>query len=201
MKREAICKIFSNIPTINTDRLILRKITIDDVDDMNEYSKNQSVTKYLTWSPHPDKAHTFEYINYLQMRYRTGDFYDWAIVWRDTGKMIGTCGFTRFDYPNDSAEIGYVLNPEYHGLGIVTEAVKAVIEFGFSNLALNRIEGRYIAENLASRRVMEKNGMIYEGIRREGMLIKGRYRDIGVCSILKSEFVCNKGNQNCKKGN
>lgn len=196
MKREDICRIFSNIPSLKTDRLILRKITLDDIEDMYEYSSDPEVTELLTWYPHPDKTHTLEYISYLQTRYRTGDFYDWAVVWRDTGKMIGTCGFTRFDFPNNCAEIGYALNREYHGLGIATEALGAVIEFGFSRLGLNRIEGKYISVNTASRRVMEKNGMIFEGIRREGMLIKKKYRDIGTLAILKSDYA-----QNCKKGN
>ena len=189
MRREDICKIFANIPTIRTERLILRKIKGDDIEDMYEYSCNARVTEFLTWSPHPDKTYTLEYISYLQSRYRSGDFYDWAVVLKDSGKMIGTCGFTRFDYVNNSAEIGYVLNPSYHGKGIATEAVNKVLEFGFERLSLNRIEGRYMVENTASRRVMEKCGMVFEGVRREGMLIKGKYRNIGVCSILKNEFV------------
>ena len=188
MRREDICKIFANIPTIKTERLILRKIKGDDVEDMYEYSCDARVTEYLTWSPHPDKIYTLEYISYLQSRYRTGDFYDWAVVLKDTGKMIGTCGFTRFDYANNSAEIGYVLNTEYHGQGIATEAVKKVLEFGFERLCLNRIEGKYMVENAASRRVMEKCEMVFEGVRREGMLIKGRYRNVGVCPILKREY-------------
>ncbi len=188
MKREAICKVFSNIPTLETDRLILRKIKIDDVDDMYEYSKDHNVTKYLVWSPHPDKEYTFEYINYLQSRYKCGDFYDWGIVLKEENKMIGTCGFTRFDYINNSAEMGYVLNSEYHGRGIATEASKCVLKFGFEHLGINRIECKYIIGNDTSRRVMEKNGMTFEGIRREGMLVKGNYRDIGTCSILKNEF-------------
>ena len=102
--------------------------------------------------------------------------------------MIGTCGFTRFDYANNSAEIGYVLNPAYHGQGFATEAVEKVLEFGFDRLCLNRIEGKYMVENKASRRVMEKCSMTFEGVRREGMLIKGRYRNVGVCSILKKEY-------------
>ena len=203
MRRESICKIFARIPEIETERLILRKISPLDVDDMNEYARNPHTTEFLTWSPHPDKAHTLEYINYLQMRYRTGDFYDWAVIWKESSKMIGTCGFTRFDFPNDSAEIGYVFNSEFHGRGIATEALKRVLEFGFDNLHMNRIEGRYMVENTASRRVMEKCGLTFEGVRREGMLIKGKYRNIGVCSILKSEYeaVCKKGNQVCKNGN
>ena len=189
MKREAVCKIFSKIPTVKTERLILRKITVDDVDDMYEYSSDENVTKYLTWSPHADKAYTLEYINYLQSRYRSGDFFDWGVVVKSNNKMIGTCGFTRFDYVNNSAEIGYVLNSEYHGMGFAVEAASEVIKFGFEKLGLNRIECKYIIGNDASRRVMEKNGMSFEGIRREGMLIKGVYRDIGVCSILKSDYI------------
>ena len=192
MRREDICKIFANIPTISTERLVLRRIKGDDVEDMYEYSSDARVTEYLTWSPHPDKTYTLEYISYLQSRYRTGDFYDWAVVLKDSGKMIGTCGFTRFDYANNSAEIGYVLNTEYHGQGIATEAVKKVLEFGFEKLCLNRIEGKYMVENAASRRVMEKCSMTFEGVRREGMLIKGRYRNVGVCSILKKEFEVKK---------
>ncbi len=192
MRREDVCKIFANIPTLKTDRLVLRKITVDDVEDMFEYSCEPNVTEYLTWSPHPDKTHTLEYVSYLQTRYRTGDFYDWAVVVKDSGKMIGTCGFTRFDYANNSAEIGYVINPAYHGQGIATEAVEKVLELGFTRLNLNRIEGKYMVENGASRRVMEKCGMVFEGVRREGMLIKGRYRNVGVCSILKGEYLNGK---------
>ncbi len=188
MKREAICKIFANIPSIDTERLTLRRININDVEDMYEYSIDERVTKYLTWSPHPDKQYTLEYINYLQSRYKTGDFYDWGIVLRSENKMIGTCGFTRFDYVNNSAELGYVLNSEYHGKGIAVEASRRIMRFGFEKLGLNRIECKYIIGNDASRRVMDKNGMTFEGIRREGMLIKGEYRDIGICSILRREY-------------
>ena len=188
MKREAVYSIFSRIPTLETEHITLRKLSMDDTDDMYEYACRADVTEYLTWSPHTDKAHTFDYLSYLQKRYKTGDFFDWAIVCRDTKKMIGTCGFTRFDFANNSAEIGYVINPEFKGKGIATEACGRVIRFGFENLALNRIECRFMVENSASRRVMEKNNMAFEGVRREGMLIKGKYRDIGVCSILRSEF-------------
>ena len=188
MKREAVYSIFSRIPTLQTERIVLRKLSMDDTDDMYEYACRSDVTEFLTWSPHPDKAHTFDNLSYLQKRYKTGDFFDWAIVCRDTEKMIGTCGFTRFDFANNSAEIGYVINPEFKGNGIATEVVGRVIRFGFENLDLNRIECRFITENNASRRVMEKNRMTFEGVRREGMLIKGTYRDIGVCSILRSDF-------------
>ena len=188
MKREAIHSVFSNMPTLETSRFVLRKMSLDDTDDMFEYSKNAEVTKYLSWSPHPEKQYTFEYLTYIQDRYKTGDFYDWAIVCKDTQKMIGTCGFTCFDFPNNSAEIGYVINPDFHGQGIATEVSARVIRYGFEMLALERIECKFMMENRASLRVMEKIGMTFEGIRRSGMLVKGEYRNIGVCSILKEEF-------------
>jgi ribosomal-protein-alanine N-acetyltransferase len=102
--------------------------------------------------------------------------------------MIGTCGFTRFDCAQDSAEVGYVINPAFRGRGLAPEALQAVLAYGFRTLRLHRIEARYMEGNDASRRVMEKCGMSFEGIRRESMLIKGRYVSVGVCSILQQEF-------------
>jgi ribosomal-protein-alanine N-acetyltransferase len=138
--------------------------------------------------PHENKAYTYDYLNYLQNRYKTGDFFDWAIVCRQSEKMIGTCGFTRFDFPNNSAEIGYVINPKYSGRGIATEASARVIRYGFEILNLERIECKYIVGNIASRRVMEKNGMTFEGIGRQSMYVKGEYHNVGVCSILRDEY-------------
>ena len=65
MKRELISSIFSKIPTLSTDRFILRQMSVDDSDDMFEYAKDAEVTKYLTWSPHANKGFTFEYLTYL----------------------------------------------------------------------------------------------------------------------------------------
>ena len=188
MRKEAIYKIFARMPRLETERIVMRRVSLDDIDDMYEYAKDATLTKYLTWSPHPDKAYTFEYVSYLQSRYKSGEFFDWAVTLRDGGKMIGTCGFTRFDFQHNSGEIGYVISSDYHGKGIATEAVSEVIRFGFERLGLNRIECKFMIENAASRRVMEKNSMTFEGVYRQGMLVKGIYRDIGVCSILRSEY-------------
>lgn len=188
IKRALIYKIFTKMPIIETERLTLRRMRADDAEDMYEYASQKEVTEYLTWFPHPDVRYTRDYLEYLGTRYRVGDFFDWAITLKDTGKMIGTCGFTSFDYSNDCAEMGYVLNPEYRGRGIAPEALRAVMKFGFDNLGINRAEAKFIEGNDASRRVMEKVGMSFEGIRHGGMLIKGKYRNIGICAILRDEF-------------
>ncbi len=188
MKRETIYRIFSHLPELETERLLLRRMRVDDADDMFAYARRRDVTKYLTWNPHPDRAYTAEYLQYLASRYRVGDFYDWGVTLRENGRMIGTCGFTSFDFGHNSAQVGYVLNPDYWGEGIAPEALRAVIRFGFRELGLHRIEACYIEGNDRSRRVMEKVGMTYEGTRRGAMRIKGEYRNIGTCAVLREDL-------------
>ena len=188
MKKEKIYRVFSHLPELKTSRLTLRKMLVADTADMYDYACRQDVTKYLTWNPHPDRAYTKEYLQYLGSRYAVGMFYDWAVIYEPDHKMVGTCGFTSFNCSSDSAEVGYVLNPDYWGKGIATEALERVLQFGFEELHLHRIEAKFIEENNRSRRVMEKVGMTFEGVCREGMLIKGKYVNVGICSILRSEW-------------
>jgi len=110
-----------------------------------------------------------------------------AKVWVDGG-------FTRIDTEHRWGEIGYVLNPAYWGYGFAPEAVRKVLEFGFEKLGLNRIEARYLTENERSLRVMLKCGMTFEGVKRELMYVRGSYRDIGSCSILRREYEAMKKN-------
>ena len=188
MNREKICKQFSDMPTLYTARLTLRPMRMSDAADMYRYARRSDVTTYLLWSPHPSETYTADYLRYIQGRYALGDFYDWAVVETESGRMIGTCGFTRFDLPHNCGEIGYVLNPEYHGKGYGTEAAERVMRFGFEVLGLHRLEAKFMKGNEASLHVMEKLGMTFEGYRRDGMLVKNQYRTIGVCAILEHEF-------------
>ena len=192
MEKDEILKILKNPPILECDRIILRKMDRSFADDMFEYASNPAVTKYLTWDVHPNRRFSYNYLGYVNSRYRTGEFFDWAITMRDSGKMIGTCGFTRFNFSSYSAEIGFVLNPKYWGYSIAPEASRRVIRFGFDTLELHRIEARYMENNIQSRRVMEKSGMTFEGIYRDMMLVRGQFVSVGVCSILRSEFNRNR---------
>jgi ribosomal-protein-alanine N-acetyltransferase len=86
------------------------------------------------------------------------------------------------------AEIGYVIGRKYWGEGLMTEAVKEVIRFGFERMNLNRIQATCFPENIGSYRVMEKAGMKFEGTLREQMFIKGRFQDLKLYSILRKEY-------------
>lgn len=188
MTLEALHKIFTHIPAINTERLILRRILPEDAPQMYAYSCNDTVTKYLLWETHPALEYTQNYIGFLQERYDLGDFYDWALIHRATDTMIGSCGFTSIDLPNNSAEIGYVLHPDYWGQGYMTEAVKAVLDFGFQTLCLSRVSAVCMKENKASLRVMEKCGMRCEGLLRSAVYAKGKQCDVYLSAITEEDY-------------
>ena len=189
MKKEAIRRIFSHIPELYTERLYLRGMLVADAPDMFDYARDPEVSRFLTWEPHPHVKFTKSYLTCVGQQYRTGDFFDWAVIHRESGRMIGTCGFTSFRYESNAGEIGYVLHPDFRGQGLATEAVRAVLSFGFEELELHRIEARYMQENIASRRLMERVGMTFEGFAREAELVKGSYRTIGRCAILRREYM------------
>lgn len=102
--------------------------------------------------------------------------------------MIGTCGFTSFDIDNNSAELGYVLHPDYWGRGLGKEALMRVMIFGFAELRLHRMTAKIMTENVASKRLAQSCGMRHEATHVDGMRIKGNYETIDVYAILAGEF-------------
>ena len=189
MKLNFLARLFSKIPELETDRLKFRAIKKSDLKDIHEYSANPKTSQYLLWEPHNSLEYTKKYIDIVLAKYKIGDYHDWAIVLKENKKMIGTCGFTRIDEQNSVAEIGYVLNPKYWGYGLATEAAKRIIRFAFEVLNVNRVEAKFMFGNEASQRVMSKIGMKFEGYQRESLYVKGKYRTVGVASILKLEYV------------
>jgi len=188
MNKEFLVEIFRDMPTLRTERLTLRRMRPSDAADMYSYASRPETSEHLLWSPHKSIGYTKEYLKFINKRYAIGDFYDWAIVENASSRMIGTCGFTRIDIAHKKGEIGYVLNPDFQRKGYAPEAATEIIKFGFSALGLHRIEARFMVDNVASRKVTEKLGMTFEREERDSMLVKGRYRTIGIASILENEY-------------
>ena len=185
---EDMLSIFTRIPTLETNRLTMRKILPIDCADMYDYSHRPETSRYLLWSPHANIRYTKKYLSYIQSAYRNEEFYDFALIDKESGRMIGTCGFTSFDLQNNSAEIGYVLNPDFWGKGLAKEAVMRLMAFGFAELRLHRMSAKIMVQNNASKRVAEKCGMRHEATYVEAMLIKGNYETIDEYAILAKEF-------------
>ncbi len=188
MTKGKTLKIFKKMPTLRTERLTLRKMSVSDSGDMYDYARRAVVTKYLLWHEHESEQQTYDYLSYVSDAYKRGDYFDWAVTLTDSGKMIGTCGFTSFDFEHGRVEVGYVLNPNFWGQGIATEAVSAVTEFAFNELNANRVEMHFIEGNNASLRVAEKCGMTLEGYLKQYMLIKGEYKNIGFAAVTRDKF-------------
>ncbi len=182
-------KALANLPELETQRLLLRKMRPDDAAAMFAYSSDPEVARYVLWDAHRSIEDSEAFLLFAVEGYERGDFGGWGLVLKSSGAFIGTCGIDAGYAPEHArAEIGYVLSRDQWGRGLMPEAVRAVIRFGFARMGLNRLQARCIAENDASARVMEKAGMSYEGTLRESEYVKGAYRDMKLYSILRREF-------------
>jgi ribosomal-protein-alanine N-acetyltransferase len=177
--------------TIDTQRLILRKFTIEDSIDMfNNWTSDLEVTKYLTWPAHSNLKVTNRVLNMWVKSYNDTEFYQWAIELKESKKVIGSISLMNIDNYNENCEIGYCIGKAFWNNGIVTEAFSNIIDFAFVQLGFERITGRHHIDNFASGRVMEKCGLKYEGLLRK--IIKsgnGILHDCKCYSILKDEYL------------
>lgn len=175
------------MPTLETERLRLEKITIENAEDMYEYASDPKVTRYLLWNPHLNLFETKGFIEHVKRKYRSGEFFDWGINLKSNNKFIGTVGFTTVDPDNDRAELGYVLAPSYWRRGLMFEALSRVIDFAFDDCGFGRLELKIMPDNISSRSIAEKLGFSYEGTLREYMIIKEKPEDVCFYSLLKRE--------------
>ena len=181
-------EIYGGLPVLETKRLILRKLTNEDLEDMYEYASNEQVTKYVTWATHRNLEDTKRFLDFALKQYESKSVAPWGIEYKENGRLIGTVDFVSWQPKHNSAELGYVLSQPYWGKGITTEATKKLIQFGFDHMDLVRIQARCFVENIGSERVMEKVGMTFEGTLRKAMFAKGKHQDLKMYSILKEDF-------------
>ena len=176
--------------TLETERLILRKFTMEDAELMlRNWASDPEVTKYLTWPAHESIAITDMVLRDWVSGYERADQYKWAIVSKDgNGEPIGSIDTVRLDDNVDAAEIGYCMGKAWWGRGLMTEALKAVVDYLIGEAGMNRVCARHDPRNVGSGKVMQKAGMIYEGTLRQS-----DRNNMGVCdtacySILKQEW-------------
>jgi [ribosomal protein S5]-alanine N-acetyltransferase len=186
--RKRAAKLLRNLPQLTTSRLLLRKFKRTDVHDVFAYASDPEVALYTVWEQHRDLKTTRQFVSTVLKAYRQGHPAPWAIVLRKTGKLIGAIVLRNWSFAHSRAEVGYVLSREYWGKGYVTEALNAVLAFGFSEMELHRIEAKAVPENRGSTRVMEKAGMKCEGLLRDYEFVKGAYHSLNLYSILKNDF-------------
>ena len=172
--------------TLSTPRLLLRTFTQEDAADMfHNWASDPEVTKYLTWPTHPSIEVSNYVCNDWVSHYSEPDYYQWAIVY--DGQTIGSIAVVEHDDRVGKAHIGYCIGRSWWHMGIMSEALQAVMDFLFDEVGYLRIEARHDPRNPHSGSVMRKCGMKYEGTLRQS-----DWNNQGICdaswySLLKGE--------------
>ena len=179
-------------PVLQTDRLLLREFQSQDVAAVFEIFRREDVNRYVGGELMQSITEAEERVKTRLNLFRDGMGVRWAItLLENPTRLIGSCGYFNLRRGTETREMGYELHPDYWNRGIVTEALRAVLNFAFSTESpahVHRMEAIVIPENIPSIRVLEKLGFQLEGIRREFGYWKGRYQDVCLYALLAHEW-------------
>ena len=154
---ESIFVKLAQYPSIETDRLLLRPVTLDDAEEMFEYASDKDNTRYTF----PTNQNLEETKNNIAQFYLANPLGRWGIELKSNGHFIGTIDLHKIDPVLKKAAIGYIINKKYWNKGLTTEANRAVIELAFEKLGMNKLVALHDKANPASGKVMEKSGMLF----------------------------------------
>ncbi len=179
---------FHPFKNLETERLLLRRISSDDVNEILELRGNPITMKFIPKPLVTNSAEALEHFKLIDNKIVNNEGINWAITLKGNSKLIGIIGHYRIKPENYRCEIGYMILPKYNGQGITTEAIKVVLEYGFDNLQMHSIEAIIDPENYASERVLQKNGFLKEAHFLENEFYNGTFRDTVIYSLLKRNF-------------
>lgn len=175
---------FNPFPFLETERLLLRKITNDDVNEVFELRSNPETMKYIPRPLVKNTEDALEHIAMIEEKIETNIGINWGITLKNNPKLLGIIGYYRLQPENYRAEIGYMLLPDFHGKGIIPEAVNRLIRYGFDDLKLHSIEAVIDPENFASEKVLQKCGFVKEAHLKEAEFYEGIFLDKVIYSLL-----------------
>lgn len=181
--------IFEKFPDIHFNNLVLRKLRKEDSESIFEYFSNKEVMKYYDLEAFNYLDQAVGIIDRWNSNYENKQGIRWGISKQENDRIIGTCGFHNWSKENHKAEVGYELNQNYWNNGIMTKVIEKIVEVGFEEMNLNRIEALYDPLNIASAKVLQKTGFIREGVLRDYYFEKGKFCDAEICSILKRDLL------------
>jgi [ribosomal protein S5]-alanine N-acetyltransferase len=174
---------------LETERLLLRRFRISDAQNAyKNWFSDPDVAMYMRWDAHTDIQQTEEFLQKVVTDYEKPDFYRWAITMRTSSEVIGAIGLHIEDEFDMVADVSYALGKAFWGKGIVTEALKEVLRFGFLVVGVNRIEAFHAVNNPASGKVMKKAGMQYEGRLRQSYRSHNGFEDSDLYAIIRSDM-------------
>lgn len=174
-------------PELHTQRLDLIEITTQHLQDLYHLFTNPQVTEFYQVIPLQEPGDAQKIVGMLSQRFKDKTGIRWGIAPKGESHLIGTIGYNTFTRGHRST-IAFALLPEYWGKGYITEAIAAIVQFGFDVLKVNRIEAEVLPGNMASEIVLRKNGFHHEGLLRQWMLWDDTYYDINMYALLKDDM-------------
>lgn len=181
---------FSDLPELESERLVLRKVVRDDADAYYRHlGSSAAVTRGMLWNPHIDISESVASIEKTLRRYGEGNCWRWAICLKGKAELIGIMELLRFDEADRSCSFAYMLSEPFWGKGYGTEALRTAFRFAFEQLDVKVIRADHFADNPASGRAMAKAGMVCVG-REAGKYVKnGVSHDAILYELKREDFI------------
>lgn len=185
---DVAARAFASVPRIETERLVLRALRESDADAVFRVFRDPDVTRHYDLHTFTTLDQARSLIAFFAGRFRARQGIRWGVTLRGEDVVVGTCGFNAWERHLGAAPIGYDLAREHWGRGIATEAVGAILGFGFETMALNRIEALVVPGNVGSERLLAKLGFEREGLLREKGHWGGRHHDLQMFALLRRDW-------------
>ena len=176
---------FKPFPVLETERLLLRRITKKDADDIFTFRKEPEVMKYIGKPNAKSVKEVKDLIKRMDDGIKSNANIAWGITLKNKDIVIGTIGYHTVEKEHYRAEIGYMLHPDFWNKKLAGEAIKAVIDFGFKTMNLHSIEAKLDAANIASKKLLVSQGFEKEAYFKENFFFEGKFVDTEVCSLIR----------------
>lgn len=177
-----------NLPTIEASRLVLRGLGKRDIGAVFGIFSDPEVLRYWSHRPFTVEAQAASYVEETLEGFANRTFYQWGVARRGDDQVLGTCTLWQLDHDNRRSEIGFVLDRSHWGQGLMTEALEALFDFCFDEIALLRLEADVDPQNTASIALLEKLGFRREGHMRERWLVAGETFDSYFYGLLARDW-------------
>jgi ribosomal-protein-alanine N-acetyltransferase len=175
-------------PTLETERLILRQLAATDAQDSFLFLSDEETMRYYDPAPMTQLEQAEKSIERHRRRFAQHEALRWGIILKGENRVIGNCGYS-WDVDNRHAVLSYILSKHYWNKGIMTEALTAIIQFGFEHIHLHRIEAQVAYPNLASARLLEKLGFQEEGRLRDRQYANNQFVDEVIFALINTNNV------------
>lgn len=179
---------FEIFPQLETERLLLRAIRSEDAEAVFRIFSDDEVTRYYDMETFSSLEQARQLTMGMIERFQNKVRIRWGITLKGEDVVIGTCGYPVWEKFRFAGGIGYDLAREYWHRGITSEAVTAMLQFGFERMGLNRVEAVVMSGNVHSMQLLRGLAFEEEGILREWGFWKGRFQDVKLFSLLRRDF-------------